>query len=81
MSNHHKYRWTDTFETLCAIWNHLYNLKNMKNIHGGALLLVKLQATKSNTPPWVFFKFFKRSKWYQIAPSTTFIIANIFSHT
>ena len=33
----------------------LYNFKNMKNTHGGALLLVKLQAkarnfTESNTP-------------------------------
>ena len=28
---------------LCAIWYHLYNLKNVKNIHGGKLLLVKLQ--------------------------------------
>ena len=39
--------------------------------HGGVLLLVKLQAfcnfTKSNTPPWVFFTFFKLYKWYQIA--------------
>ena len=26
----------------CAIWYHLYNLKNMKNTHGG--VLVKLQA-------------------------------------
>ena len=25
---------------LCAIWYHLYNLKNVKNIHGGVLLLV-----------------------------------------
>ena len=25
---------------LCAIWYHLYNLKNMKNTHGGLLLLV-----------------------------------------
>ena len=23
----------------CAIWYHLYNFKNMKNIHGGELLL------------------------------------------
>ena len=29
---------------LCAIGFHLYNLKNEKNTHGGALLLVKLQA-------------------------------------
>ena len=28
---------------LCAIWYHLYNLKNVKNTHGGPLLLVKLQ--------------------------------------
>ena len=26
---------------LCAIWYHLYNLKNVKNIHGGVLLLVR----------------------------------------
>ena len=25
---------------LCAIWYHLYNLKNAKNTHGGVLLLV-----------------------------------------
>ena len=28
----------------CAIWYHLYNLKNVKNTHGVVLLLVKLQA-------------------------------------
>ena len=28
----------------CAIWYHLYNLKNAKNNHGGMLLSVKLQA-------------------------------------
>ena len=27
-----------------AIWYHLHNLKNVKNAHGGVLLLVKLQA-------------------------------------
>ena len=31
---------------LCNIWYHLYNLKNMKNTHGGVLFLVKLQAEK-----------------------------------
>ena len=25
----------------CAIWYHLYNLKNVKNTHGGVLLLAK----------------------------------------
>ena len=29
---------------LCAIWYHFYNLRNVKNIHGRVLLLVKLQA-------------------------------------
>ena len=29
----------------CAIWHHLYNLKNLKNTHGEALLLVKFPAT------------------------------------
>ena len=33
----------------CAIWYHLYNLKNVKNIHGEVLLLVKMQAKKK--PP------------------------------
>ena len=28
----------------CVIWNHLYNLKNVKITRGGVLLLVKLLA-------------------------------------
>ena len=55
--------------TLCAIWYHLYQLKNVKNTHGGVLFLVKLQATKSDTRSWVFFTSFKLYKWYQIAQS------------
>ena len=52
-----------SYVMLCAIWYHLYNLKNVKNTHGGVLLLVKLQAkacnfTKSNTPQWQFFMLF-----------------------
>ena len=39
----------------CAIWYHLYNFKNVKNTHGGVLLLVNF--TKSNTPSWVFSLF------------------------
>ena len=30
--------------------------------------------TKSNTPPWVFFTFFKLYEWYQIAQSTTYLV-------
>ena len=33
----------------CAIWYHLYNLKNVKNTHGGVLLLVKLQTFYQHT--------------------------------
>ena len=46
--------------------------KNVKNTHGGVLLWVKLQATTSNTPPWMFFTFFKLYKWYQIAQGITY---------
>ena len=53
-----------------AIWYHLYNFKKVKNTNGGKLLLVRLQA-KSNTPPWVFFKFLKFYKRYQITQRIT----------
>ena len=55
------------FGTTCTIF------KNVKNTHGGALLLVK-----SNTPPWVFYTFFKLYKWYQIAQNITY--AKIFKY-
>ena len=35
---------TGLYVMFCAIWYHLYNLKNVKNTYGGVLLLVKLQA-------------------------------------
>ena len=46
----------------CTIWYHLFNLKKLKNTHGGVLILVQLQAeacnfTKINTPPRVFSRF------------------------
>ena len=56
----------------CAIWYHLHNFKNVKNTHERVLL--SLQFTKSNTPPWVFFTFFKLYKWYQIMQHINFII-------
>ena len=45
-----------------AIRYHLYNLKNVKNTHGGVLLYLKLQAkafifTKTGTPPRMFLRF------------------------
>ena len=58
------------FETLCVIRQHLYSLKNVKSIHRGVLVLVKLQAEfckfiESNTTAWVFFTFFKLYEWYE----------------
>ena len=50
---------------LCSIWYHFYNFQNVKNTHGGVLLL------NSNTPPSFFFAFFKLYKWYQIAQRIT----------
>ena len=32
-----------TYEMLCAIYYHLYTLKNVKSTHGGVSLLIKLQ--------------------------------------
>ena len=51
----------------CAIWYHLYDLKNVKNTHG------KKIRSKSTTPPWVFFIFFKFYKWYQLVQRITYI--------
>ena len=45
----------------CAIWYFMYNFKNVKNTHGGVLILVKLQAGAIwyhlyNLVPFVQFK-------------------------
>ena len=39
------------YETLCAIWYRFYNLRNVKNTHGGVILLVACDFTTSITPP------------------------------
>ena len=72
------HRILEVYEVRCAIWYHSYNLKNVKNTHGGVLTLVKLQVkaynfTKINTPPCVFFTLLKLYKWYQIAQRTTYL--------
>ena len=36
-----------TYVKCLAIWYHLHNFKNVKNTHGGVLLLVKLQTFSS----------------------------------
>ena len=39
------YFWFYQYVMRCAIWYHLYNLKNVKNIHGEVLLLVTFTFT------------------------------------
>ena len=47
----------------CAIWYHLYNLKNVKNIHGRAYSRTLLGATFApNLVPWVLEKIFSLEK-------------------
>ena len=42
---------------LCAIWHHLYNLKNVENTHSGVLLSVKLQMV-ANRPKHLILETF-----------------------
>ena len=39
-----------SFVMLCAIWYHSCNFKNVKNTHGGALILVKVQIVVAQQP-------------------------------
>ena len=51
----HDHNWSyirRSYEIHCAIWYHLYNLKNLKNM---------------SVFQWVFLKFFRLYKWCQIA--------------
>ena len=42
----------------CAIWYHLHDLKNVKNTHGGVLLLLKLKdLLKITLFNWCFARF------------------------
>ena len=50
----------------CAIWYYLYN--------------IACKFTKSDTPPWLFFTFFKLCKWYQIMQSITYEICRELWH-
>ena len=63
----------------CRVWCHFYNLKNVKNTHEGVLLLERAcNFTKSDTPLWVFFTFFRLYKWYQIGQNITDVLFTVF---
>ena len=61
---------------LCAIWYHLYYLKNVKNTHRGVLLVVKLQAndTKLRNASQVYLN--RKSFGYKTWP-TNIVMGNI----
>ena len=46
---------------LCVIWYHLYNFKNVKNTHGGGIVLA-CNFTKSNNPLMVMMVMTKMMK-------------------
>ena len=45
----------------CAIWHRLYNVKKVKNTHGGLLLLVKLQVVLNRATHHMYFRIHKNS--------------------
>ena len=53
----------------CTIWYHLHNLKNVKNIHGEVLILVKLQASASFQCLYCYL-------WTYFAPCSSVSIVN-----
>ena len=65
--------WNSSFSELLVLFRKICDalrdlitfvqFKNVKNTHGGVLLLVN---AKINTPLWVFSEFLKLQKWYQI---------------
>ena len=58
---------------LCAICNHLCNLKIVKNTHGGELpLVIKVNLKLINNLQWVFFMFFEQFKCQQITQSVSY---------
>lgn len=62
--------WLNICYTLRDLVSFVKFLKNVKNTHGGVLLLIKVQAlacifTKRDPLPRVFFTLFKLYKWYK----------------
>ena len=49
----------------CGIWYYSHNLEKREKQQMGKCYFIK--------GTWVFFTFFKLSKWYKIAPSITYL--------
>ena len=59
------YEMRSSYVMRCAIWYHLYNLKNVKNTHGEPASLLKLTLLHE-----CFSRFLN---WYQIPQRTTYV--------
>ena len=71
---------TELNATLSGIWYHFYNLKHVKNIHGGVLLLEKFKPATLQKVALLhecFFTLFKLYKWYQIVQSIAMLNTSV----
>ena len=58
---HGQFRKKNRIIIICGALRYLVQFKKRENTHGGVILLKSevCNFTKTNTPPWVFFTFFK----------------------
>ena len=63
--------------TLGDVLDIIKYLMKKHNITYQMLISYRTYFTKINTPPWVFFTYFKLCKWYQIAHFTLAIKINL----
>ena len=64
-------KWKTSYENKWFIRDALRNFVSFVQLKKREKHLLRSRL-KSNTPPWVFFTFFKLYKWYQIAQSITY---------
>ena len=62
---------------LCVILRDLVPSLQFKKHEKHPWKSITFRKTKSNTPTWVFFTFFKMYKWYQIAQQIAYCHENI----
>ena len=63
---------TDDAVIVKITWLKVNSMTSKHDLWDLLMLYQACNFTKINTPPWVFFTFFKLYKWYQIAQRTTY---------
>ena len=61
----------------CAIWYHFYNLKNVKNTHGGVLLLVPVTLLKVTLHHGCFSRFLNCTNGTKSRNASRMVFGNI----